>query len=243
MKGICKLCLMETKLNNSHIIPEYFYKPMYDSKHRFFKLSRELNIKNEFVQKGLREYLLCNSCEQQINEYEKYANRVMFYEPPKNISQNSKIVIVEGIDYKLMKLFQLSILWRSAVSTLPTFQEVKLGPHQERLRKMILNNYPGKYTDYGCLQTAIFMEEKKLADGLLMGVELITYEGFRIYRFVFGGIIWLYYVSSHNRNFKLKNMFLQENGTLTITKYPFEEVKFLMNFGIDLHKQGKLNAS
>ncbi len=243
MKSICRLCLKESRLSNSHIIPEYFYKPMYDSNNRFFKLSLEPDKQNEFVQKGLREYLLCNTCEQHINEYEKYANRVMFYEPPEKINQNSKIVIVEGIDYKLMKLFQLSVLWRAAVSSLPTFQEVKLGPHQERIRKMILNNNPGKYTDYGCLQTAIFMEEKKLANGLVMAVELIRIEGYRIYRFVFGGIIWLFYVSSHNDSFILKNLFLQEDGTLTIAKYPFEEVKFLMDFGIDLHKQGKLNAS
>ena len=243
MVDTCRLCLKKSQLNNSHIIPEYFYNPMYDSKHRFFKLSLEPDKKNEFLQKGLREYLLCNSCEQHLNEYEKYANRVMFYEPPKVINQNSKIVIVEGINYKLMKLFQLSILWRASISSLPSFQEVKLGPHQERIRKMILNNNPGKHIDYGCLQTAIFMEEKKLANGLLMAPELIRVEGYRIYRFVFGGIMWLFYVSSHNDKFKLKNMFLQENGTLTITKYPFEEIKYLMDFGMDLHKQGKLSAS
>lgn len=237
MKSICKLCLKDSELRNSHIIPEFFYKPMYDSKHRFFQLSLEQNKKNKYVQKGLREYLLCNDCEQHINEYEKYANRVMFYEKHLSIKQDDKIDIIEGLDYRLMKLFQLSILWRASISSLPTFSNVKLGPHQERLRKMILNNNPGKYTDYGCIQYAVFIEEKKLAKDLIMAVDLIRIEAYRVYRFVFGGIIWLFYVSNHNEKFILKSMFLYENGTLTIAKHHFEEIKFLVEFGKNLVKK------
>ena len=58
MQGNCKLCLNKSDLKNSHIIPEYFYKPMYDEKHRFFQVSIDPNEKNKFVQKGLRKYLL-----------------------------------------------------------------------------------------------------------------------------------------------------------------------------------------
>jgi hypothetical protein len=243
MEGKCRLCLKDSVLNNSHIIPEYFYKPMYDTKHRFLKVSPEPNKKNKFVQKGLREYLLCNDCEQHINEFEKYANSVMFYEPPKNINQNHRIAFIEGIDYKLMKLFQLSIIWRASVSSLQTFSEVKLGPHQERLRKMVLDSKPGKYTDYGCLQTAIFIERNKLASDLLMPVDLVKINNFKTYRFIFGGMMWLYFVSNHNEKFKYKNMFLQENGTLTLTKYPIEKIKYLFKYWEDLYNQGKLNAN
>lgn len=216
---------------------------MYDEKHRFFQLSLDENEQNKYLQKGLREYLLCEDCEQHLNEFEKYANRIMFYEPPKKVRQNSRIAIIEGIDYDKMKLFQLSILWRASISKLEPFKEVNLGPHQEILREMILNNNPGSYTDYGCLQTAVFMEENKLAKGLLMGVDLIKIDGYRVYRFVFGGIIWLFYVSSHNEKFKHKDKFLLEDGTLTISKHPFDDIKFLMDFGRNLSKQGKLNAT
>lgn len=215
---------------------------MYDPKHRFLKISPEPTEKNKYVQKGLREYLLCNDCEQHINEYEKYANSAMFYEQPKSISQNHKIAVIGGIDYKLMKLFQLSILWRASVSSLETFSEIKLGLHQERLRKMVLNNIPGKYADYGCLQTAIFIERNKLATDLLMPVDLVRIKKYTTYRFVFGGMMWLYFVTNHNNKFKHKDMFLQENGTLTITKYPIENIKYLFDYWEDLYNQGKLEA-
>lgn len=243
MKGKCKLCLKYSVLKKSHIIPEYFYKPMYDSKHRFSQISPEPNKRNQYVQKGLREYLLCNECEQHINIYEKYANEVMFYKQPKKVDQNYKIAYIEGIDYRLMKLFQLSILWRASVSKLETFSTVNLGPHQERLRKMILKNQPGSYTDYGCLQTAIFIENNKLASDLLMPVDLIKIKNFTTHRFVFGGLMWLFFVSNRNANFKLRNMFLQENGLLTITKYPIEKIKYLMDYWEDLYNQNKLNAN
>jgi len=31
----CKICCQQKELRDSHIIPEFFYKPMYDDKHRF----------------------------------------------------------------------------------------------------------------------------------------------------------------------------------------------------------------
>ena len=70
MKGKCKLCLRESDLRYSHIIPEYFYKPMYDSKHRFMQISTVQEYPTTFLQKGVREYLLCNRCEEQFSKYE-----------------------------------------------------------------------------------------------------------------------------------------------------------------------------
>ena len=103
-----------------------------------------------------------------------------------------------------MKLFQLSILWRASVSKLEIFGDVKLGPHEEYLRNMLINENPGKDYEYGCLQFAIFMEETKLADGLIMPPAIIRLDGFRLCRFTFGGLIWLYVVSSHNHLYRWK---------------------------------------
>lgn len=236
----CKLCLKEKNLCESHIIPEYFYKPMYDSKNRFFKLSIIENEKNKFMQKGLKEHLLCNECEQQINNYEKYINGLMYYDQPSEVYQDNKIAIVKNINYRKMKLFQLSILWRASISTLKSFNEVKLGPHQEKIRMMILNQNPGGYLDYGCMIMAVFIDTKKLADGLLVSPDVIKYDSYRIFRFIFGGMMWLYFVSSHNERFRFSNFFLQEDGTLTIHKKAFEDINYIFDMEKDLYKQGKL---
>ena len=62
----CRLCLKEKPIQNSHIIPEFLYKPLYDNLHRFKSLSTLPEIKIEYKQKGIREKLLCRDCEQYI---------------------------------------------------------------------------------------------------------------------------------------------------------------------------------
>jgi hypothetical protein len=44
----CKLCLKEKELCHSHIIPEFFYKPLYTDKHKFLAIpsNKERNIGN-----------------------------------------------------------------------------------------------------------------------------------------------------------------------------------------------------
>lgn len=62
--GICCLCLCKSKLCDSHIIPEFFYKQqgLYDEKHRFHIISTEPLKHPPIAQKGMRERLLCKKC-------------------------------------------------------------------------------------------------------------------------------------------------------------------------------------
>ena len=41
-------------------------------------------------------------------------------------------------------MFHLSLLWRMSVSKHPYFKEVSLGPHEEVLRRMLLEALPGE---------------------------------------------------------------------------------------------------
>ena len=56
---ICRLCLVESELQDSHIISEFQYKPLYDEKHRFFVISSDPRKNDFYEQKGFREKLLC----------------------------------------------------------------------------------------------------------------------------------------------------------------------------------------
>ncbi len=52
----CALCL-ERPLRDSHVIPEFLYKSIYDEKHRFYALA--VGEYPGYEQKGIRESLLC----------------------------------------------------------------------------------------------------------------------------------------------------------------------------------------
>ena len=61
-------------LCRSHIIPEFFFKPLYDEKGRYHQYSADPEQKTLVHQKGLREYLFCRECEDRFRVWEPTRN-------------------------------------------------------------------------------------------------------------------------------------------------------------------------
>ncbi len=60
MKGTCRLCLQDSVLRKSHIIPEFFYKNTYDEEHRLPEISLNPAVPNRWRRrKGVYERMLC----------------------------------------------------------------------------------------------------------------------------------------------------------------------------------------
>lgn len=76
-EAVCALCHEPGELRRSHIIPEFFYKPVYDETHRFLQSSTDPADRVLTRQKGLREYLLCQRCETKLSGWETYASKVI----------------------------------------------------------------------------------------------------------------------------------------------------------------------
>lgn len=115
--GICHLCKKEKKLIKSHIIPEGFYKKLYNEKRQTFYASEKNNQFN-VLQKGNRELLLCKECDGKIigDNYDKYGIEVIRDDlhVEKYIDQDKEIWT--NIDYDKFKIFILSVLWRASIS-------------------------------------------------------------------------------------------------------------------------------
>ena len=102
---ICKLCKKETtKLCDSHIIPEFFYKPIYDEPHRYSVLSTDIDEKNRYKQKGFKEYMLCEKCETKISKCEKYVQLDFYNTIKQNVNADYKVVILTNLKYTFMLL-------------------------------------------------------------------------------------------------------------------------------------------
>lgn len=143
----CALCLKDAELCRSHVIPEFLYESLYDEKHRLHVLSVLPDQPNWREQKGLRERLLCEACEQLLSPWERYASLVLKGGVPLAYRREGNVVFISGLDYRQFKLFQLSVLWRAGISSLPFFSKVKLGKHAETLRKCLLTGNPGSLND------------------------------------------------------------------------------------------------
>jgi hypothetical protein len=195
----CALCLRDAKLRKSHIIPEFLYKPLYDSKNRFHVLATTAHRPRPFQQKGIRERLLCGTCEGRLSKWEKYARGVLFGGEELVCTERGHYFSVSGVDYKRMKLFQMSILWRAGVACHQIFSRVQLGPHAEQLRRMIHAGVPGRADKYPCLMFQVLNNDGEVVDFIDQPTRL-RFDGIIAYRFIFAGFLWVYLVPSHQKS-------------------------------------------
>lgn len=236
---ICALCLNDVaQLRQSHIIPEFFYKRIYDDKHRFQVFSHRKNGPIMRVQQnGLREDLLCPACECLLSGWEGYTTRALFGGLELSSRDCGDYMEYTGLDYAKFKLFQMSMLWRMGLASKPGFDNVKLGArHLERLRSMLYASDPGEPFEYGCWMAAISSEIKTLSQVLFAPTATPRkVQGHTCYRAVLGGVFWCYFVSSHLDQFPLQMMFLSKDGSLRVWKESSYAKRFIQEFITEVH--------
>lgn len=223
--SICRLCLKESELRKSHILPEFFYLPLYDELHRTMHIPS--NKKEKLIQKGVREYLLCQECETKLSRYEGYAIKAIRDIPNFKKDLRGGTVFSDNVDYETFKLFQLSILWRAGVSNNLMFANVNLGKHEQKIRTMLVEENPGSYTEYGCF--IVMLPNPQKIDKIIMPPMPEKLFGHNGYRFMIGNLFWYYIVSSHPVQSAIKWLYLQEENILRIWLANWNEQEILAN--------------
>ena len=224
----CKLCHLEAELRNSHVIPEFHYVPLYDKKHRFHIISTNLEKKEGIEQKGIREKLLCDKCEQRLSRWESYAKKVIFDEESFLVGRNGNIIRIGGIKYKEFKLYLLSLIWRMGISSLDAFSEVSLGPYEEKLRTALLNENPGSSAHYPVLLTAVLFE-KKFRQEWILPPELVKVGNKHCYRFLLSGVLYSFFVTDKKFLFDVSKASINEDGTFLMNVEHLENIPFLLD--------------
>jgi hypothetical protein len=238
--SICRLCHKDAELCDSHIIPEFIFKPCYDDKHRMRILTTNATFQKRYrimPQKGPREKLLCKQCELKFSRWERYASQILFHKMSAQPHAYKDAFVVPGVDYGIFKLFQLSLLWRAGVSKLHDFNLVKLGPHEEKIRLMLFEENPGRCYEYGC----VIMRSKGLPkefEEVVMMPEMIKIESHRCVRFILNGFFWIYFVSSHTNRIPYPRIFMTEQGELPIGWDHNMSLKFFKQLADDFHRAG-----
>ncbi len=237
MRQFCKLCGKKAEIRNSHIIPEFYYKPLYDDPHRFFELSTNELIKTKYLQKGLSERLLCDDCEQKFSKYEHYVSNIFKSPNLKNLTND--IFEFDNISYKKLRLFQLSILWRIGVSQHKTFCNLSLGEHEKIIREMLIKENPGDYFEYGCFMVLLLINNRPFSE-IIIQPELINLNEKKFIRIIFGGFIWMFSLNRIKGNIG-EDFLINKSGKLRIKKRNAETLKILKKYADELSIAGKLN--
>jgi len=235
----CALCGQEKQLQESHIIPEFVFKQLYDSKHRFHVVSTLPKRPRPLEQKGIRERLLCYECEQKFSINERYARGVLLGGTEITVRHRGRCLELSNLDYKKLKLFQMSILWRASVAKHKLFSRVKLGSHEQPLMKMLYEENPGTQQQYCCLVIGLKSETGIQADFIDQPTRF-RIDGHTVYRFIFAGFIWVYFVSSHSIPTMFRQIALNEAGEMKVWIGQFEDLGYLQRFAMNLHKLGRM---
>jgi hypothetical protein len=185
------------------------------------------------------EYLLCHDCEQKFGRLEDYAKK--FFYGTSNPIRLQLPLLKDPLfvaDYKRMKLFQLSILWRASEAKGEFFSAVTLSDHhRERLRYMLSNDDPGREDEYFCAVTRLIVssviEEFQASHGISNETGFFAPTSHKhgtwdSHLFVMGGIVWCFCVSVAGVPEIMRNTYIKDNGRFWLM--PMNADGFLINF-------------
>jgi len=152
-KDACRLCLQDKKLIKAHIIPEGFFRLL---RHENIAPEMHSNTPGSFpkrMQVGTYDStILCSECDGKMAPWDDYGQQVLIHRFPEavKIALQRKTVAwkIEKFDYRRLKLFFMSVLWRASVSKQTFYKRISLGPFEDRLRTMILNEDPGDSQEF-----------------------------------------------------------------------------------------------
>lgn len=149
-KKTCKLCENEAAdKENSHIIPKFLSKGLFENTKPRHSLELKKNGKGRNIQDTPKENnILCKSCEKRIEIIETYfARKIVDIHNYKNQKEkfvqnkiaSQEFLICKNINPKAFKLFIYSIIWRASISNLNEFLKFKIEKNIENEIRHFLN--------------------------------------------------------------------------------------------------------
>lgn len=250
--GTCKLCLQKGELvPKSHILSNFLYKSLLGTERKLVEVNAwkigDKNCKKVYRQTGWNEpNLLCHDCEhKRLNEFESYASMVYnggtfkAKEAPyfSSTLNGVRVDFVKNLNYRKLKLFMLTTLWRASISKLDIFKQVDLGQHEETIRRMIMNGNPGKENDYP-VQILTYLESdsqwKKLISAPL---RVKSEQGYTIYIFFIAGMIYYFHIIINFAKADIMDGVLNELGELKIYQIPSRNAKELLDHLLGLSQR------
>lgn len=183
----CKLCGATRKMARSHIIPRALYgttliHPLGPAK--IISSARKSRAKRS----SMGEYdseLLCLDCEALLSPYDDYAHTLFAKQAPDTRIEHEGAVIAyryESVDFSLLRLFFISLVWRMHATRRAAFGSLDLGKYAEPFRTAILGRDSGALPEFDVVITRF-----DRADMGLLGPTRLRLEGVNGYRITFPG--------------------------------------------------------
>lgn len=213
----------------SHIVPEFAYSPSYDETHTLVALD-PLNPEKQWRrQVGVREPLLCQKCDGELNDrYESRFKKLWFDERPLSVLESCDYAELRIPEPERFKLFHLSVLLRADLASRQQWRSVVLSPrHRARLFEMVRSLDAGEPYEFPIVCFAV----RRSADDPsiwwdLVGDPLVAdLYGVRQFQFTFGGCTWMYFDSLHPVP-EIQEVAFRPDGTLRVRKKDWKAFEY-----------------
>lgn len=223
VKEECRLCRRKATLCRSHVLPDFFYREISDENNR--AIAAELEApRRKRVQTGPFEHLLCSDCEVRLSRLETYGAKVLRCVQDALDKCEGDRCYLRSVDYKTFKLFQLSLLWRSSVSTHRFFDDVSLGDDEERLRQMVLRQEPGGQSAFSCTLAAMDGDTPPI----MRTPVTEEFDGSPICLMLAMGLVWIFALSEKPTGLPTADS-ISEDGVLPVCLPGYASDQFMAN--------------
>jgi hypothetical protein len=190
----CRFCRTEQRAIEAHIIPEGFFRALRDDSGRPLELRTNTpGVPPKRAPIGVYDStILCAVCDNRFSPWDQHAQDIML----RDFSESTAISHDDGsvlgwtipiFDYKLLKLFFVSLLWRASVSTQKFYERVDPRPFNETMRRMILTEDPGDPETFS-VTLGRFADPRYRA---ILDPHRERYSGTNFVRFYLGGFVAL----------------------------------------------------
>lgn len=221
---LCQLCLKDKPLiKNSHIIPNFMYRGLFDDAHKLANVNLSDATDVTYLQTGFKEGgILCSDCDNAIiGKLERYACNFLYSnhstiekEIVPGDNDNVPFTRYKNLDYAQLKLFFLSLLWKSHISKHYFFKDINLGTkYSEQLRKMILEGNPGPEDRFEVILIKIEASKSKPTKSIIQP-RRIKSDGNTSYLYHINEIMYHFNVSSHNKMAMYEKGIIRKDGIL-----------------------------
>jgi len=232
---ICCLCGLDKQLIKAHIISRKLYEPIRqassgsspgDQVPRMYAVGT--TQKSKQAQNGPHDSnILCESCDGGvIGPWDNYGRSLLLnsLQPENNLPDNtgkSAVYKIGDFDYKKLKLFFISMLWRAAITDHPFFEHINLGPWEKKLRDMIHSQDPGMKHDFSVI---LFKYEGDFSE-IMQNPSRQRQDGINFYRFRIPRYGFLVKVDQREFHSELHPFILSPNQPLLIRVLEYKNSK------------------
>jgi hypothetical protein len=151
---VCRFCGVERALIKAHIVPEAFFRALHDGSG---VPQLHTNTPGAYPKRApvgvYDKSILCRECDNRFSPWDNHAQQVLlrdFAETLAIFHEGTKIGWrIDRFDYRLFRLFFISLLWRASISTHQYYRRVSVGPFENKLRQMITDREPGAAETFG----------------------------------------------------------------------------------------------